>query len=417
VAVGSGPSGTLDHPDAAEALVELTLTDDQDFFRQTTTRFLSNECPLTQVRALATSPAGYTTDYWRQGAELGWTSLLVPESEGGGSISGAGVVDLTIVADAFGRSVAPGPLVPSNVVAFALATSGNDQQRSEVLPGLLSGETVAAWCGADLALGNQDRLTGPVAQAQSWRTTVTGSTVDPSSTTTRSTVDGGFVLTGGSPVVESAAQADHLLVTAHSGEGLVQLLVPAAAAGVTLTPLRSLDVVRRFARVDFNRVRVPSTAQVGTTASTPTTVERQLQLALVMQTAEMVGAAERTFDFTVEWAFDRYSFGRPLASYQELKHRFADMKMWLEASHALAAALAREVQGEASSAAETASVAKAYLGEYLVELMQDCVQIHGGIGLTSDHDLHLYLRRVTIDRLLHGSPADHRQRIASVQAA
>ncbi len=375
--------------------MELTLTDDQDFFRQTTTRFLSNECPLTQVRALAASPTGSTTDYWRQGAELGWTSLLVPESEGGGSISGAGVVDLTIVADAFGRSVAPGPLVPTNVVAYALASSGSDQQRGEVLSGLLAGDAVATWCGAELALDRHARGAGPVAEA----------------------VDGGFVLTGGSPVVEAAGEADHLLVTAHSGEGLVQLLVPATAAGVSITPLRSLDAVRRFARVDLKRVRVPTTSQVGTTDSTAATVERQLQLALVMQTAEMVGAAERTFDFTVEWAFDRYSFGRPLASYQELKHRFADMKMWLEASHALAAALAREVQHESPSAVETASVAKAYLGEYLAELMQDCVQIHGGIGLTSDHDLHLYLRRVTIDRLLHGSPADHRQRIASVQAA
>ncbi len=374
--------------------MELTLTDDQDVFRETTTRFLANECPLTEVRALTSSTAGYTDEFWRRGAQLGWTSLLVPESAGGGSISGAGVVDLTIVADAFGRAVAPGPLVPANVVAFALASSGSDEQRSEVLRGLLSGDTSAAWCGAELAIG-PDRGAGPVAD----------------------TADGGFLLTGSSAVVEAAAQADHLLVTAHGGAGLVQLLVPAAAAGVTITPLRSLDVVRRFARVEFDRVRVPSTAQVGTAASTPETVERQLQLALVMQAAEMVGAAERVFDFTVEWAFDRYSFGRPLASYQELKHRFADMKMWLEASHALASALAREVEDEAPSAAETASVAKAYLGEYLVELAQDCLQIHGGIGLTSDHDLHLYLRRLTADRVLHGTPADHRQRVAAVQAA
>ncbi len=146
-------------------------------------------------------------------------------------------------------------------------------------------------------------------------------------------------------------------------------------------------------------------------------MERQLQLALVVQTAEMVGAAERTFDFTVEWAFDRYSFGRPLASYQELKHRFADMKMWLEASHGLAAALAHDVQDEAASVVETASAAKAYMGEYLTELMQDCVQMHGGIGLTSDHDIHLFLRRVVADRAVFGTPADHRQRLAGFAVA
>ena len=119
----------------------------------------------------------------------------------------------------------------------------------------------------------------------------------------------------------------------------------------------------------------------------------------------------------MEWAFDRYSFGRPLASYQELKHRFADMKMWLEASHALAAALAREVQERAPGAAETASITKSYLGTQLAELMQDCVQMHGGIGLTTDHDLHLYLRRVTAERSLFGPPSRHRQRIAALAIA
>jgi alkylation response protein AidB-like acyl-CoA dehydrogenase len=113
--------------------------------------------------------------------------------------------------------------------------------------------------------------------------------------------------------------------------------------------------------------------------------------------------------------FNRYSFGRPLASYQNLKHRFADMKMWLEASHALAAVAGREVQAEASTVEETVSVAKAYTGDYLAELVQDCVQMHGGIGVTYDHDIHLYLRRVTVDRVTHGSPADHRQRITALR--
>jgi alkylation response protein AidB-like acyl-CoA dehydrogenase len=131
----------------------------------------------------------------------------------------------------------------------------------------------------------------------------------------------------------------------------------------------------------------------------------------------MAGAAAKTFDFTVEWAFDRYSFGRPLASYQELKHRFADMKTWLEASHGLASALAHGVQAGGPDAAETASATKAYLGEYLPELMQDCVQMHGGIGLTADHDLHLYLRRVACGRATYGTPAEHRQRIAAIAAA
>ncbi|HUR77081.1 MAG TPA: acyl-CoA dehydrogenase family protein [Acidimicrobiales bacterium] len=362
--------------------MEITLSNDQEFFRDTTRKFLATECPISTVRALEGNEAGFDASYWRQGADLGWCSLLVPEAYGGGTISGRGVVDLTIVADAFGRHVAPGPLLPTNVVAAAIARSGTDAQRDEYLAPIVAGETTAAWC-----------------------LTVTAA------------VDGDdYVVSGVASPVEAGAEAGVLLVTAGTDSGLAQFLVPPDAPGVTITPLRSLDLVKRFARVEFSDVRVPGAAAVGTIGHAHDDVDRQLQLALVMQTTEMVAAAETAFDFTVEWAFDRYSFGRPLASYQELKHRFADMKMWLEASHALATALAREVQDDASRASETASAAKAYIGEYLAELVQDCVQMHGGIGLTRDHDLHLYLRRVTVGRSTYGLPADHRQRVMALQA-
>jgi alkylation response protein AidB-like acyl-CoA dehydrogenase len=133
----------------------------------------------------------------------------------------------------------------------------------------------------------------------------------------------------------------------------------------------------------------------------------------VLVTAEAVGAMQRAFDMTVEWAFDRYSFGRPLASYQELKHRFADMKSWLEAAHAVSDAAAASVQDGAPDAAELVSIAKAFVGHYGVELLQDCVQLHGGIGVTYEHDLHLFLRRVVLDAGLHGTAAEHRQRITT----
>jgi alkylation response protein AidB-like acyl-CoA dehydrogenase len=129
----------------------------------------------------------------------------------------------------------------------------------------------------------------------------------------------------------------------------------------------------------------------------------------------MVGAAQVAFDLTLDWAFSRYSFGRPLASYQEIKHRFADMKMWLEASHALADAAARHAEPD-EAAARAVTTAKAYAGDYLAELVQDCVQLHGGIGVTYEHDLHLYLRRITVDRLTYGTPADHRRRLGALRA-
>jgi alkylation response protein AidB-like acyl-CoA dehydrogenase len=123
---------------------------------------------------------------------------------------------------------------------------------------------------------------------------------------------------------------------------------------------------------------------------------------------------QTAFDLTVEWAFDRYSFGRPLASYQELKHRFADMLSWLEASHAVSDAATAALASGSADAAELLSVAKAFIGDYGGELMQDCVQMHGGIGVTFEHDLHLYLRRHTLNRALYGTPAEHRARLADI---
>jgi alkylation response protein AidB-like acyl-CoA dehydrogenase len=186
---------------------------------------------------------------------------------------------------------------------------------------------------------------------------------------------------------------------------------------VTVVPLQSLDLVRRYARVEFEEVWLPRSSVVGTVDHAAADIERQLQLALAIQNAESVGAAQTVFDFTLEWVFNRYSFGRPLASYQELKHRFADMKMWLEASHALADALARDIDRDDATAAETASVAQAYIGEHLPALVQDCVQMHGGIGVTFDHDIHLFLRRVTVNRVAYGTPSDHRRRITELRTA
>jgi alkylation response protein AidB-like acyl-CoA dehydrogenase len=371
-------------------MVDLVVTEDQDFFRTTTRKFFERECPLTAVRELARSDTGFDRDAWRQGAALGWTSLLVPEELGGGTVSDDGMVDLACLADLFGTHVAPGPLLPTNVVAGALARSGSAEQQADLLPGLLGGDAIASWAHMERGGG---ALTGELGM-----------------TAVR---DGeGYVLRGAKEPVEAGAEADVLLVTAATDDGPVQLLVDAHGAGITVTPLESIDMVRRFARVEFADARVPSSALLGAPGGTRADIDWQLQVASVVQCAEMVGAAQVAFDLTRSWAFDRYTFGRPLASYQAIKHRFADMKLWLEASHAIAAAAATEVGAQRATAAETASIAKAYTGDHLTELVQDCIQIHGGIGLTYEHDLHLFLRRIVADRLTYGTPAEHRLRIA-----
>ena len=373
--------------------MELELTNDQQLFRETTRKFLETSTPLTVVRELAVeNPDGFDRDWWRRGAELGWTSMLVPEELGGGSVSGEGVVDLQLIAEEMGRLVSPGPLLPTNIVAAALSAPEAAGQHDDVVAGLLGGDTIATWAVAE--------------PGGSWSPADLQLRAEPG--------DGGFVLHGEKTAVEAAAQADSFLVAARTGEGLTQFLVPADTPGVSVTPLESLDLVRRFGQVRFDNVAAPSSAVVGVVGGAASDIERQLQFALVIQCAEMVGAIDQVFAFTVEYSFDRYSFGRALASYQALKHRFADMKLWLEASHATSGAAARAVQAGADNAAELVSVAKSYIGDHGPALLQDCVQMHGGIGVTWDHDLHLYLRRVTQDRVLFGAPADHRERIATL---
>ncbi|OAA27919.1 acyl-CoA dehydrogenase [Frankia sp. EI5c] len=384
--------------------MKVGLTADQELLVGTTRKFLQASVPGEVLRELRHDPRGYAPGYWRTGAELGWASLLVAEEHGGGSVSGEGLRDLALVAYEFGRHAAPGPLLGGNVVAAALSAAlsasgsgatGADPAGGAALERICAGEAVAAWCVSEPA--PHDGL-GEV-------------------TATAAAAGAEWVLSGVKAPVEHGAQADYFLVTARTGDGLTQLLVPAGADGVTVTPLRTLDLTRRFARVDFRDVRLPAAAVVGVPGGASAALERQLAIALVIQTAEMVGAMDRAFELTVAWAADRYSFGRPLASYQALKHRFADLKMWLEVSHALADAAAAAVQGDAEDAAELVSSAKAYIGHHGPELCQDCVQLHGGIGVTFEHDLHLYLRRTVVGSALLGTPREHRLRITSILEA
>ena len=192
-----------------------------------------------------------------------------------------------------------------------------------------------------------------------------------------------------------------VLVTARRTEGgaLMQCLVAAGTPGLSTVKAQGLDLVRRFAGLRFEGVQVEAVDVLGQGTAVDAAVEHQLQIAVALQCAEIVGAVERVLEMTVAYAIDRYSFGRALIPYQALKHRFADMKMWLEAMAAAADAAAHAVGTGQDDAAELVSAAKSYAGDKAPFILQDCVQIHGGIGVTWDHDLHLFLRRVVQDVL------------------
>jgi alkylation response protein AidB-like acyl-CoA dehydrogenase len=358
-------------------------------FASTAQAFLEKEASLDRVRELHAAGESFDAGWWQRAAELGWASMLVPEELGGGSVSGDGVGDLALIAEQIGRTVAPGPLHPVNTVLAGLVDADNARTHSKTIESLVAGELAASW-----AVYEPGRPWAPEVAA-----------------VTATKTDTGFRIDGVKDRVEAGAECGLFLVVAEYQGAIRQFLVPADAAGVSVESQKSLDLVKRYARVTFNGVAIDAEAVVGSAEQTSALIARQSQIAQILQCAEVVGILDAVFGFTVQWALDRYSFGRPLASYQALKHKYADMKIWLEACRATTRAAIAAVGARADDADLTVSVAKSYLGEHAPGMLQQCVQLHGGIGVTWEHDLHLYLRRITLYRSMFGTPEDHNLRV------
>ena len=360
-----------------------------ELFVATARAFLDRHATLSQHRALHSENRSVDPAWWKQVAELGWTGLLVPEDLGGGNISGSGLHDLAAIAEQIGHTVAPGPLHPVSTVLAGLVDADNRAEDAETIRALVSGNAVAAWAVDE-----------------------PGRTFDPHQPTlTATAAPEGYRLDGVKDRVEAGAQADLLLVTARAEDGLRQFLIPSDAPGLSVQPQRCIDLVKRYARIEFDAVTVDESSAIGHSANASALIDRQCQVAIVLQCAEAVGILETVLTMTVDWTRDRYSFGRPLASYQAIKHRLADMTMWLHACRGITAGAVDRVAARATDATVWVSAAKSYLGEHAGPIVQDCIQLHGGIGVTWEHDLHLFLRRITLYRNLFGTPSEHHRAI------
>ncbi|MBS1848036.1 MAG: acyl-CoA dehydrogenase [Actinobacteria bacterium] len=364
------------------------MNDDRALLAATTAAFLAEHAPLSATRALADDPTGFDAHTWAKGCELGWTSPLVDAADGGGSVSGDGLADLVAIAGEFGRVVAPGPLIATNVAAAAIGAHRDDARRAALLAPLIDGSVTAA----AFAPGPGPEPV-PALDARS---------------------DGdGFVVTGSIQPVENAAAAGIVVsVAACESAGPVVFALATDTPGLTVTPLGGLDLVRRHGRIDFAEVHIPTAAVIATGARAEAVARRMVAIAGVLQCAESAGAMARMFEVTRAYLADRYSFGRPLASYQALKHRIADDALALQRCHATTGAAAAAVARGDADADELVSVAKAFVGLTATECIQDFVQLHGGIGVTWESDLHLYLRRTTVNRMTWGTPDEHAERVA-----
>lgn len=367
---------------------------EERIFRESSADFIKSTASIAHSRKQWRQSAPLDRSWWKDASELGWASLLVPPELGGGAVSGEGVRDLCAVAKELGKNVSFGPLQPVNIVLSGLILAEPlSPAIAQVVEDLLAGEAVATWC-----------VIGP---RQKWGSWGDGLTSRKES--------GNYVLDGTKALAEAAGESDWLLVTAEAdSDGIVQLLVPSNAPGVTITRQHSIDAVRSFSEIEFSGVEVGSEYVVSGPEHTNRLLQRQSQIALVLQLSETMGLLTTVFDFTLKWMFDRYSFGRSLASYQALKHRMADLRLWLEAADSTVSAAISAVQADSEDAALLTSVAKSYVGDRSVQILQECVQIHGGIGVTTEHDLHLYLRRAIVNRGLYGTPREHRLHVATL---
>ena len=367
--------------------------EDQELLRSTTRRFLTEHQSLADVRRSMEEPDLFDPVVWRQGADLGWTAMLVPAEHEGGSVTGQPLVDLVVLAEELGRELNPGPFVPCNVSADAIARFGTEVQAKEHLPRLARGETTSAWC-----------LSGD-------------GSPEPSAVEVRASRSGdGWRLEGVARYVHAAADATLLLVTATGPEsGVVNLLVPRPSAGLTDRVLTGLDLTRRFAEVHFDGVTVPGAAEL---AGGWAVVERCLSVATVLQAAESVGAADHLFTATVEYAKKRVQFGRTIGSFQAIKHRLANLLIELEGMRAAAHYAALALGDGLPDADEAVATAGAYVDDAFAHLSGEALQLHGGIGFTWEHDVHLFVRRAKVNQVLYGDGAWHRERlIRLVEAA
>ena len=366
------------------------LTDEQALLLDAAVRFIEAEFPMEAVRERADGGEGPDAGYLRAAARLGWLGLLAEEAHGGGSASGNGLLDAAIIAAERGARLQPGPFAGHNVVVHALSEAGSRSQL-EVLAGLVEGRCWATWVAGGASIGS------------------TGRHVE-----LRDAGDGldGLVLDGTVDGVPDAADCEWLLVAASGRDGLAQVLVPAGAPGVSVRRLEGLDLTRRWCAVELQGVHLPAEAVVGEPGlPTEQLVRCQVEIGGVLSAAEAVGAMDANFRLALDYAKSRIAFGRPIGSFQAVKHVLADSSLFLEMCKGIVAAAADALGRGAPDGPSLAHAATSFVGERGIELTHTCFQVFGGIGYTWEHDQHLFLRRIAAEAAAFGQPAWHRQEL------
>jgi alkylation response protein AidB-like acyl-CoA dehydrogenase len=361
--------------------VDFSFSSDQQLLRNSARAFLDEHSKPAQVRLLWDDPRGESEALWKEMAQLGWLGLALPEDAGGSAL---GLVETAILQEELGRAACPSPYLPTVLAAMAIDRFGSAAQKQRWLPAVAGG-------GARATVALMERALD----------------LRPESIETRADERGGkAVLSGVKQFVPWAHVADVILVPARRGASLAVYVVDAAAPGVSIKPLTSMDPGTRLGQVTLDAAAVAAEAMLPAEA-----VPFLLERGAVAAAAEMLGAARRCLDMAVEYAKVREQFGQPIGSFQAIRHRCAEMLLDVENSHAATYYAAWALASGAEDGPLAASVAKSYVNDATRKVCGDAIQVHGGIGFTWEYDLHLYFKRAKALEPLYGDAEHHRELI------
>ena len=386
--------------------MDFAFNEEQEELRETAREFLAEHSSSENVRKAMATELGFDPQLWKQiGAELGWSSLLIPEEFGG---LGLGYVELIALLEVMGGALVCAPFFSTVCLAGnALLVAGSDEQKRKHLPGLAAGETLAT-----LAFSEPRSIDGAPGARVPWDMAAIQTTAEEHA--------GEYVLRGTKSFVLDGHCADLLIVAARAAgsegdAGLGLFLVPSSSPGVVRRALPTMDRTRRQAEVLLNDVVVPGEARLGAEGEGARALARTLDLACVALAAEQIGGAQRCLDMSVDYARERIQFGRPIGSFQAIKHMCADMMVQVESARSAsyyAACVAAEETDGSGDLPVAASMAKACCSEAYFECAANAIQIHGGVGFTWEYDVQLYFKRARASESFLGDPAYHRERIA-----
>ena len=371
--------------------MDFGFNEEQEMLRQSARGLLEKECPSTLVRKLMEDERGYDPGLWKKMAELGWLGLVIPEEFGGAGLS---YVDLVLVLEEMGRVVLPSPFIWTVMAAEAIRRAGSDAQKKSLLPKIAAGDLIAtlAWLEASANWG-------PDGIAMAARPSGSGVRLD-----------------GAKLFVNDGHIADCLLVAARTGgsgaDGITLFALDAKRAGISVTPLKTMDQTRKLAEIKFAGVEAGPDDMIGEIGKGWDTLSGAIDRGKVMLAAEMMGGAQKVLETTVDYAKVRAQFGRPIGSFQAVQHKCANMMIDIEGAKSAVYYASWAVSNEAREAALAAALAKAAASDAFRRVSADGIQVHGGIGFTWDHDMHLYFKRAKSSEFTFGDATWNRELVA-----